>query len=273
MSLKIFNRSIFAVVSFATTLAVAQLTPGPSHGGGNSGRPPQYNPCDVPSDPNCPGRPGQGGGHYPSDPYPGRPGQPGGPGYPNPNPGNPSYPSYPTYPSDPYPSNPYPSNPNSRFGYYTNLAINNQLGYCTVVLNVSYDPTYNQAYINGEFRGNYVNGYENNKLENFFSSAVSRGNCGYINGNPSYPPNQYNNIRIINANYYGYDVTNSTQNMCSYNQNSYGCSVVPTQSLNFDPAYGVYKRFTVTYTCNNSYRRTAVMDPVRTNESLYLNCN
>jgi hypothetical protein len=71
--------SIVSISSLVTSIAVAQLVPGPSHGGG--GRPPQYDPCSVPSDPNC--NHSHGGG-YPSNPYPTNP-----------------YPTYPTQPQYP----------------------------------------------------------------------------------------------------------------------------------------------------------------------------
>jgi hypothetical protein len=126
------NKAVLATSLLAAQLvtftAMAQLTPGPSHGGGSGGRPPQYNPCDVPSDPNCPSRP-----HRPTQPNrperpPQRPTQPHRPDYPSQphrperppqrpdypshphRPDYPSRPSYPTYPSQPnYPT--YPSQP------------------------------------------------------------------------------------------------------------------------------------------------------------------
>jgi hypothetical protein len=87
--------SVISVTSLVSSLAMAQLTPGPGHGGGGS-RPPTYNPCSVPTDPNC-----HGGGHGH-----------GGGGL-TPGPSHPSYPSYPSYPNYPsYPSQPsYPSYP------------------------------------------------------------------------------------------------------------------------------------------------------------------
>ena len=84
--------SVISVTSLVSSLAMAQLTPGPSHGGGGS-KPPTYNPCDVPTDPNCHGGGGHGGGGglTPGPSHPSYPTYPSQPSYP-------SYPSYPTYP-------------------------------------------------------------------------------------------------------------------------------------------------------------------------------
>jgi hypothetical protein len=101
--------SVVSITSVASSIAMAQLVPGPGHGGGSGGRPPQYDPCDVPSDPNCrPQRP------------PNRPPQPGRP------PAQPGYPSdpYPGYPSNPYPGQGQQSNIIRTVGYYR--AVNNQ---------------------------------------------------------------------------------------------------------------------------------------------------
>jgi hypothetical protein len=89
--------SVISVTSLVSSLAMAQLTPGPSHGGGGS-KPPTYNPCDVPTDPNCGGlTPGPSHPSYPSEPsYPSYPSEPSYPSYPN-YPSEPSYPSYPEY--------------------------------------------------------------------------------------------------------------------------------------------------------------------------------
>ena len=98
--------SVISLTSLVSSLAMAQLTPGPGHGGGGS-KPPTYNPCSVPTDPNC----GHGGGGH------------GGGGL-TPGPSHPSYPSYPDYPSYPsypnYPSQPsYPSYPEYNETYTT----------------------------------------------------------------------------------------------------------------------------------------------------------
>lgn len=144
MSLNNFKKlviSIVSVTSMTASIASAQLVPGPGHGNGGGGRPPQYDPCSVPSDPNCHGGGGHGGGGYPGrpDPRPGDGGNHGGgypgnpyPGYPpperprpprpqpppqRPDPGYPGdpYPGYPGngggYPGNPYPGNPYPTPP------------------------------------------------------------------------------------------------------------------------------------------------------------------
>ncbi len=73
---------VISMASLMSSVASAQLTPGnPGNGGGN-GRPPTYNPCDVPTDPNC--RPGHNNPGYPGN----------NPGYPGNNPGYPSNPGY-----------------------------------------------------------------------------------------------------------------------------------------------------------------------------------
>ena len=84
--------SVISVTSLVSSLAMAQLTPGPSHGGGGS-KPPTYNPCSVPTDPNC-GHGGGGGGIKPGPSHPSYPSQPSYPSYP-------TYPNYPSYPSEP----------------------------------------------------------------------------------------------------------------------------------------------------------------------------
>lgn len=190
------NKSILTVIAatVVSSLAMAQLTPGPGHGSGGGNPPPKYNPCSVPTDPNCHGggggNPGHGGG--------------GSGGGIKPGPGHGSNPSYPTYPSQPtYPSNPsypsYPSNPSypsTNFGPLTRQAINGNLGRCVVRTHVS--GWANQLYVNGSFAGNYEdgsNGYnDNNRLENDLRINVNNGRCGNVGGynpGPSYPTNPY----------------------------------------------------------------------------------
>jgi hypothetical protein len=172
------SKSVLSVitVTLVSSLAMAQLTPGPGHGGGGGNPPPKYNPCSVPTDPNCHG--GGGGGH---------PGHGGGGLTPGPGHGsNPSYPTYPTYPSQPtYPT--YPS-PSTSYGSLTRKAINGNLGRCTVRTNVQ--GRYNQFYIGSNFKGNYENGSygynQNNQLENAIRSHYQNGNCDY-GSYPSYP--------------------------------------------------------------------------------------
>ncbi len=128
--LKSFFTILIAQI-FSFSIAQAQLTPGPSTGGGGSERPPRYNPCNQPADPNCGGGsgssrperperpnpperpqppltpgPSHGDDDYNNPPYqpPHRPERPERPQPPyNPGPSYPTYPSYPEYPSDPYP--------------------------------------------------------------------------------------------------------------------------------------------------------------------------
>lgn len=120
---------VITISSMVSSIAMAQLRPGnPGHGGGgNNGRPPTYDPCAQPADPNCrpghnnPGHPGNpprppGGGGYPNNPYP--PNYP--PNYP------PGYPSHPGYPGNPgYPPN-YPGYYSEYRTVYLNRAVYNQ---------------------------------------------------------------------------------------------------------------------------------------------------
>ncbi len=166
------SKSVLSVitVTLVSSLAMAQLTPG-GPGGGHGGNPPKYNPCSVPTDPNCHG----GGGH---------PGHGGGGGI-TPGPSHPSYPSYPSQPS--YPS--YPSYPSTNYGSLTRQAINGNLGRCTVRTNVS--GRYNQLYIGGNFLGNFENGAygynQNQQLENALRGYYQNGRCDY----GTYPSNPY----------------------------------------------------------------------------------
>lgn len=163
------SKSVLSViaVTLVSSLAMAQLTPGPGHGGGGN-PPPKYNPCDVPTDPNCHGGGHGGGGH-------------GGGGGITPGPSHPSYPSYPSY----------PSTPSYNYGPYTQRAINGNLGRCTVRTNVQ--GRYNQIYIGGNFLGNFENGSygynQNNQLESSLRSYYQNGRCDYAT-NP-YPTNPY----------------------------------------------------------------------------------
>ncbi|MBC7457923.1 MAG: hypothetical protein H7235_06570 [Bdellovibrionaceae bacterium] len=181
--------SVISITSLVSSLAMAQLTPGPSHGGGGS-KPPSYDPCSVPTDPNCGGS--GGGGIKP------------GPSYPS----NPSYPSYPSYPSEPsYPNHPsYPYNPSTNFGSLTRDAIDGNLGRCVVRTHVS--GWANQLYINGTFSGNYEDGSkgynDNSNLENDLRNYVNNGRCGYVGGynpSPNYPTDPYpnNNHTVLRA--------------------------------------------------------------------------
>jgi len=191
------SKSVLSIitVTLVSTLAMAQLKPGPG-GGGGGGNPPKYNPCAVPSDPNCRGgggNPGHGGGGVkPGPTYPTNPGHGGGGGGLKPGPSNPTYPTYPSQPS--YPT--YPSYPSTNFGSLTRQAINGNLGRCIVRTHVS--GWANQLYVNGSFVGNYEdgsNGYnENNRLENDLRTYVNNGRCGNVGGynpGPSYPTNPY----------------------------------------------------------------------------------
>lgn len=117
--------SVLSITSVVSSMALAQLTPGPGHGGGGS-KPPHYDPCNQPSDPNCHGGGGHGGGHGPGPGHgggghnpppsgpitPGPSHPPGGGGYPYPNDPYDPNPGYP-YPSDPYPNDPYYPGPSS----------------------------------------------------------------------------------------------------------------------------------------------------------------
>jgi hypothetical protein len=116
--------SVISVTSLVSSLAMAQLTPGPSHGGGGS-KPPTYNPCDVPTDPNCHGGGHGGGGLTPGPSHPSYPSEP----------SYPSYPSYPTYPS--YPIEPsYPTYPEYNETFVTKrVSLNRSVYNQTISLN------------------------------------------------------------------------------------------------------------------------------------------
>jgi hypothetical protein len=217
------SKSVLSVitVTLVSSLAMAQLTPGPGHGGGGGNPPPKYNPCSVPTDPNCHGGGGHGGGH---------PGHGGGL---TPGPGHGSNPSYPTYPSQPtYPT--YPS-PSTSYGNLTRQAINGNLGRCTVRTNVQ--GRYNQFYIGSNFKGNYENGSygynQNNQLENAIRSHYQNGRCDY--GTNPYPTNPYPN----DPSYPSYpDYENNTVLRVQLQRSVYN------QALDLRALFGLYNQYT-----------------------------
>jgi hypothetical protein len=254
------NKTVLSVISIASlvsSLAMAQLTPGPGGGGqgGGGNPPPKYNPCAVPTDPNCKGG-GHGGnpGHNPGNPGGGgiKPGNPGGnpghnPGYPGnpggggikPGPSNPTYPTQPTYPT--YPSQ--PNYPSYNYGPYTVKAINGNLGRCTVRTNVS--GWANQIYLGGNFAGNYDNGAhgynENAQLENALRTHVQNGNCGYIGGYdpaPSYPDYPY--YPYPSDSYPDYN-DNTIVRRVVLNRNIYNQSIDLRRLFNLDENYTGYR--------------------------------
>ncbi len=202
--------SIISVASLVSSLAMAQLTPGP--GGGNP--PPKYNPCAAPTDPNCNG----GGGLKPG----------------------PSNPSYPTYPSQ-------PNYPSYNYGPYTVKAINGNLGRCTVRTNVS--GWANQIYLGGTFSGNYDNGAhgynQNTQLENALRTYAQNGNCGYIGGYdpaPSYP--DYPSYPYPSDPYPDYD-SNTVVKRVVLNRAVYNQSIDLRRLFNLDSNYSGYRVISV----------------------------
>lgn len=204
MQLFSINKTILSIVSITSvisSMAMAQLVPGPSHGNNGGNPPPRYNPCDVPTDPNC----HNGGGNH------------NGGGYPHEQPGHGNYP----YPNNPgngnsYPNNPYPNYPSNDFGRLTIQAINGQLGNCTVETNVSgnYNESYNQIYVSGRFYSNYndgSNGYsENNRMESALQSLVNNGRCGNTGGYNPYPSNPGQSSHIFRSVYLSRSVYNQS---------------------------------------------------------------